>query len=189
MSRIRVIAGEARGHKLLQVPGDKTRPITDKVKEALFNILRQDLPGSAFLDLFAGTGSVGIEALSQGAEYALFIDSQSVAVDTIRSNLQSTRLGDKAQILPLDAFAYLSRKPDRSFDYAFIAPPQYKKMWSRALYALDQNSNWLKEDAWVIVQVDPEEFEEIELDNLLEFDQRRYGNTLLVFYEHRDKKN
>jgi len=188
MSRIRVIAGEARGHKLLQVPGDKTRPITDKVKEALFNIIRQDLPGAAFLDLFAGTGSVGIEALSQGAEFALFIDSQRIAVDTIRSNLTSTRLREKGDVLPLDAFAYLSRKADRKFDYVFVAPPQYQKMWSRALKALDQNSKWLKDDAWVIVQIDPEEFEGIALENLLEFDQRRYGNTLLVFYEHSFKK-
>lgn len=183
MSRIRVIAGEARGQKLRHVPGGKTRPITDKVKEALFNIIRQDLHGAAFLDLFAGTGSVGIEALSQGADYALFIDSQRVAADTIRTNLKSTRMTKKSELLQLDAFAYISRKPDRRFDYVYIAPPQYKKMWSRALVALDQHSDWLKEDAWVIVQIDPKEFEEMELDNLLEFDQRRYGNTLLVFYE------
>ena len=178
-----MIAGQARGHKLRAVPGEKTRPITDRVKEALFNILRQDLPGSAFLDLFAGTGSVGIEALSQGAAYARFVDQQRPAVETISRNLESTKLSEQADLLLADVFAYLSREADHRFDYVFIAPPQYKEMWSRVLRALDQNPTWLKNDTWVIVQIDPKEFEALELENLLEFDQRRYGNTLLVFYE------
>lgn len=183
MSYIRVIAGQARGHKLRAVPGEETRPITDRVKEALFNILRQDLPGSSFLDLFAGTGSVGIEALSQGAAFARFLDLQPTAIETVGQNLESTRLSEQADLQTADAFAYLSRSADRQFDYVFIAPPQYKKMWSRALRALDKNPYWLKNDAWVIVQIDPKEYEDLRLENLLEFDQRRYGNTLLVFYE------
>lgn len=188
MSRMRVIAGQARGRKLRAVPGDETRPISDRVKEALFNILSQDVPGSAFLDLFAGTGSVGIEALSRGADYARFVDSHRAAVETIRSNLESTHLAENAELLPADAFDYISRNPDRSFDYVYIAPPQYKKMWSRAILALDRNSDWLLNDAWVIAQIDPKEYEELDLDNLLEFDQRRYGNTLLVFYERAPTK-
>ncbi|MDA1329605.1 MAG: 16S rRNA (guanine(966)-N(2))-methyltransferase RsmD [Chloroflexi bacterium] len=180
---MRVIAGQARGHKLLSVPGDKTRPITDRAKESLFNIIREDLPGGAFLDLFAGTGSVGIEALSQGAAFARFLDRDRAAVETTRENLKSTRLAERAEVKLGDAFLYLAGRVDRTFDYVFIAPPQYKGMWVRALKALDHAPEWLVDDAWVIVQIDPKEYEALELENLSQFDERKYGKTLLVFYE------
>lgn len=183
MRPLRVIAGTARGRKLRSVPGETTRPITDRAKEALFNIIRQDLPGGAFFDLFAGTGSVGIEALSRGAGFVRFTDQQRRAIETIRANLETTGLGAAAEVRQGDAFAQLARAPDRQFDYVYIAPPQYKEYWSRAMRALDANPAWLVEDAWVIVQIHPKEYAPLELENLLEFDQRKYGNTLLVFYE------
>jgi 16S rRNA (guanine966-N2)-methyltransferase len=166
------------------VPGDITRPITDMVKEALFNILGQeDVVDSAWLDLFGGTGSVGIEALSRGASYTRFIDLHRDAVTTIRSNLERTRLKDHGEVVQADAFALLKRSPDRAFDYIYIAPPQYKDLWKQALQGLDSSPGWLKEDTWVIVQIDPLEYSEQSLEHLVEFDQRKYGNTLLVFYE------
>jgi 16S rRNA (guanine(966)-N(2))-methyltransferase RsmD len=183
MPSLRVIAGHARGHKLRSVPGDSTRPITDRAKESLFNIIRQDLPGSAFLDLFAGTGAVGIEALSQGAGTARFLDNQRAAVETIKENLKSTRLADRADVRLGDAFTFLKSPPDRAFDYVYIAPPQYMGIWSEALRQLDQQPAWLVDDAWVIAQMDPKEYQELDLTHLDEFDQRKYGNTLLVFYE------
>lgn len=166
------------------VPGNITRPITDMVKEAMFNILgAEDVYDSTWLDLFGGTGSVGIEALSRGAAFTRFIDLNRAAINTIRANLEKTRLKDRAEVLQVDAFAYLQRAPDRAFDYIFIAPPQYKDMWQRALQVLDANPGWIKEDTWAIVQIDPVEYAEISLEHLVEFDQRRYGNTLLIFYE------
>lgn len=183
MSSLRIIGGRARGRKLRPVPGDTTRPITDRTKESLFNILGNDIAGSQFLDLFAGTGSVGIEALSRGAEFVRFNDMQRQAVETIKGNLQSTGLAGGAEVLRLDAFTLLEREPDRTFDYVYIAPPQYKEMWKRALSSLDQHSGWLSADAWVIVQIHPVEYEEVSLIHLQEFDQRKYGSTLLVFYE------
>ncbi len=185
MSSPRVVAGSARGRRLRSVPGDKTRPITDRAKESLFNILRPYLQGASFLDLFAGTGAVGIEALSQGAGFARFIDTQRAAVETIRANLAATKLDAKAHVIQGDAFSQLAAAPDRAFDYAFIAPPQYQGMWKRALLALDAKLDWLVEDGWVIVQIDPTEYEKLELQNLSEFDQRKYGNVLLVFYERK----
>jgi 16S rRNA (guanine966-N2)-methyltransferase len=185
MSRLRVIAGTARGRKLRSVPGNITRPITDRGKEALFNILAPDLVGATFLDLFAGTGSVGIEALSRGADYACFIDKHLQAVNTVRFNLDSTGLLDNADVFHVDAFNYLKGKPDRRFDYVFIAPPQYKETWKRALQTLEENLGWLSEDGWVIVQIDPVEYVELNFEHLVEFDQRRYGSVLFVFYEHR----
>ncbi len=182
MSGIRVIAGTAKGRKLQQVPGDTTRPITDRVKESLFNILGTDVRGAAMLDLFAGTGSVGIEALSQGAVFVRFLDLEPRAIQTIRANLKITRLEEKAEVLRVDAFKLLAQTPDRAFDYIYIAPPQYKDLWLRALEGIDAHPGWLAADAWVVVQIDPREYAEKTLQNLIEFDQRRYGNTLLVFY-------
>ena len=82
-----MISGSARGQRLRSVPGDKTRPITDRVKEALFNIISSDIVNASLLDLFAGTGAVGIEALSRGAKHVRFIDTQSQAIKTIKTNL------------------------------------------------------------------------------------------------------
>jgi len=88
-------------------------------------------------------------------------------------------------VLRQDAFAALAREADCHFDYVFIAPPQYKELWKRALLALDGRPDWLAEDAWVIVQIHPVEYQALELQNLSEFDQRRYGSVLFVFYARR----
>lgn len=184
MTTPRIISGSAKGTRLNMVPGDITRPITDVVKEALFNILGvEDVIDSIWLDLFGGTGSVGIEALSRGAKFTRFNDLNRAAVDTIRENLKKTHLEDRAEVLQSDAFALLKRPPDRVFDYVYIAPPQYKGMWEHAITDLDQNPRWIKDDSWVIVQIDPLEYSMQTLDHLVEFEQRKYGKTLLVFYE------
>ena len=184
MAGIRVIAGKAKGRKLKMVPGEDVRPIGDRVKESLFNIIGPDIQGARFLDLFAGTGSVGIEALSRGAARVHFVDENKRAIFTIRANLEHTRLQDEAKVEQRDAFQLLRQKPKMEpFDYIFIAPPQYRGMWSKGVVAVDDNPAWLNPDAWIIAQIDPGEYEDIDFKNLIEFDQRRYGNTLLVFYE------
>ncbi len=168
--------------RLQGVPGDITRPITDRVKEALFNILGPEIEGAAMLDLFAGTGSVGIEALSRGAAFVRLNDLHRQAVAAIKANLKHTRLEANAEVTQQDAFTLLRKSPDRQFDYIYIAPPQYKGLWKQALSALDENTGWLAEDAWVIVQIDPVEYESVGLNNLTEFDRRKYGSTLIAFY-------
>lgn len=183
MSMPRVIGGTARGIRLKDVPGDITRPITDRVKEALFNILGGDIIDASLLDLFGGTGAVGIEALSRGATFVRINDLNRAAITTIRANLEATRLQSHAQVTQGDAFSLLQQAADRAFDYIYIAPPQYKGMWQRAIKLVDDHPNWLSDEAWVIVQIDPVEYEAISLKNLNEFDQRRYGSTVLVFYE------
>ena len=169
--------------RLNAVPGDITRPITDRVKGALFNIIGADINNSSLLDLFGGTGSVGIEALSRGAQIVRFIDLNRAAISTIQKNLASTRLEKSAEVIQSDAFSYLKQKPDRQFDYIYIAPPQYKELWQHALEVLDQNPGWLAPDAWVIAQIDPTEYRLLDFNHYHEFDQRRYGSTLLVFYQ------
>ena len=182
MSNPRIIGGKARGLRLKAVAGEVTRPITDRAKESLFNIIGSDIDHAVFLDLFGGSGSVGIEALSRGASLAVFIDINRSAVAAIRENLEHTRLQSQALVLHLDAFPYIRQMPDHSFDYIFIAPPQYKELWLRALQELDLKLGWLSADGWVIVQIDPVEYQDLTLINLEEFEQRRYGSTLFVFY-------
>lgn len=183
MAPPRIISGTAKGTRLRMVPGEITRPITDNVKEALFNILGEDIPDSTWLDLFGGTGSVGLEALSRGAAFCRFLDLHRAAVQTIQTNLALTRLENKGQVLQQDALAFLRRKADRAFDYIYIAPPQYKGMWSETLHLVDAQPAWLSAESWVIVQIDPLEYSAQPTSNIREFEQRRYGNTLLVFYE------
>lgn len=182
---LRVISGSAKGRKLIDVPGDITRPITDRVKESLFNILAGDVVGSTWWDIFSGTGAVGIEALSRGAEFVRFLDLDRKAVETIQANIEHVGFSSRAEIRRGDAFVLLSSTPDRSFDYGYIAPPQYKGMWTKALFSLDNNIGWMSEDACVIVQIHPKEYEEISLQYFQEYDQRKYGSTLLVFFERR----
>lgn len=184
MSTPRIIAGKARGAHLQDVPGNITRPITDRVKEALFNILGTDVQEATFLDLFGGTGSVGIEALSRGASFVRLIDLHPAAIKVIKANLERTHLAENAEVIHTDAFTLLRQTPDRVFDYIFIAPPQYKQLWQRSLQELDANPGWLSSNSWVIVQIDPVEYEAMAFQNFQEFEQRRYGSTLLVFYEY-----
>jgi 16S rRNA (guanine(966)-N(2))-methyltransferase RsmD len=184
---LRVIAGSARGRKLKLVPGDSTRPIMDRVKEALFSIIGYAIRDTIFLDLFAGTGSVGIEALSRGAAQAVFLDLDKAAIRTIYDNLTITGFTERAVVRRADAFALLKGAPDREYDFIFIAPPQYQDMWKRALEALDANPAWIPDGTTVIVQIDPQEYQPLPLKHLELTDERRYGKTMLCFYMGRDE--
>lgn len=183
---IRVIGGSAKGRQLKLVPGEGTRPVMDRVKESLFNIIGQEIVGATILDLFAGTGSVGIEALSRGAAKAVFIDIDKRAVETIHDNLKRTRLSEKAFVRRADAFAVLRLPPSETYDIIYVAPPQYKGLWLEALRALDSQPRWLPPGTLVIVQIDPSEAQPVALARLEAVDERRYGNTLLWFFEARE---
>lgn len=187
MSGLRVISGSAKGRRLRAVPGSSTRPITDRAKESLFNIIGVDIKGATLLDLFAGTGSVGIEALSRGAGFTRFVEIERRAIATIHANLKNTGLESGAEVLRIDAFHLLAGPVDRSFDYVYIAPPQYQGLWKRALLNLDERMVWLSPDAWTIVQIHPREYEVLELQYLVEFDQRKYGSTLLSFFRQSEQ--
>jgi 16S rRNA (guanine(966)-N(2))-methyltransferase RsmD len=184
---LRVISGKAKGRKLKAVPGDTTRPITDRTKESLFNILASDVLESNWWDVFGGTGAVGIEALSRGAAFVRFSDLNRAPVETIKFNVEHCGFKSQAEIRRADSFSYLSAAPDKKFEYIYIAPPQYQEMWAKALELLDENIEWLSDDGWAIAQIDPKEYKELALENLEEFDQRKYGTTLLVFYQRKEK--
>lgn len=178
---MRVIAGKAKGRKLKSVPGTGTRPITDRAKSALFSILGSDVIGCRFLDLFAGTGQVGIEALSRGAEEVVLVERAGLALRTIRGNLSHTKLEDGARVVRDDVFHFLAGSPV-SFDYIYVAPPQYQGLWARTLQMLDTEPGWLADDGWAIAQIHPREYEDLSLEHLNLFDQRAYGSVMLCFY-------
>ncbi len=185
---LRVISGTAKGRKLRSVDGDTTRPITDRVKEALFNIISSDVIDSNWWDLFAGTGAVGIEALSRGAASVRFTDLNREPIEMIIHNVAHCGFTPQSEVRRADAFTYLSSKPDRRFEYIYIAPPQYKDMWRKALELTDENHEWLTDDGWVVVQIAPREFKfnPVTLHTLEQFDERKYGTTMLVFYQKKE---
>jgi 16S rRNA (guanine966-N2)-methyltransferase len=179
---MRVVGGSAKGIQLKPVPGSGTRPISDRVKEAVFDILGDEIVNARVLDLFAGTGSVGIEALSRGAAQAVFVEKHPKAIATIKANLRQTRLQSLARVVKADVFKFLAAPPE-PFDLIYIAPPQYQGLWSRTLLALEANPGWLSSAGIAIVQIFPKELETLELATLKLADQRKYGSTLLCFYE------
>jgi 16S rRNA (guanine(966)-N(2))-methyltransferase RsmD len=181
---MRVIAGKAKSRNLHDVPGPGTRPITNRAKAALFSIIGPDVADARFLDLFAGTGQVGIEALSRGAAAATFVEKGSAALRTIHANLALTGLEAGTKVVSADVFQYLLGVPE-PFDYIYIAPPQYRGLWRQALQMVDLHPEWLNEDGWVIVQIHPVEYESVELRTFELFDQREYGSVMLCFYQRR----
>jgi 16S rRNA (guanine(966)-N(2))-methyltransferase RsmD len=191
---MRVVSGTARGKTLQLVPGKGTRPILDRVKTALFDILRPRIQGIAMLDLFAGSGAVGIEALSQGAAHCTFTELGGDAIKIIKQNLATTGFASRAEVRQTDALAFL-RTTRRSFDLIYVAPPQYRELWQESLRLIAAKPALLNPPrpdpddpdepfpSLVIAQIDPKEYVLLELDGLREVRERRYGNTLLVFYE------
>lgn len=179
---LRVITGKAKGRRLQMVPGDSTRPITDRAKEALFSIIGNWIVDTRVLDLFGGTGAVGIEALSRGAHFAQFVDANRRAVETIQANLSLCRLEGQAAVDRHDAFTWLDRYRGRPFDLVYVAPPQYQELWSKTLLRIDSLPELLTEFGSVIVQIHPREDAPVALTRLEEYDRRRYGSTLLLFY-------
>lgn len=182
MGDLTVIGGKAGGFNLKSVPGNITRPIMAKVKKAVFDIATPYVYDSSWLDLFAGTGSVGIEALSRGASFVRFVDIHPAAIETIHENLAHTGLEEGAEVWHGNAFQMLERDPGRRFDFIYIAPPQYERLWVKTLEVLDRNPGWMVYDTWIFVQIDPVEYEQVELRNLKLFDRREYGNTELVLF-------
>jgi 16S rRNA (guanine966-N2)-methyltransferase len=176
-----VIAGVAKGRRLQPPPTGGTRPITDRAKESLFNILAPRIPGQRLLDLFAGTGGVGIEALSRGAAAATFVERSARVAATIRHNLEITGLADRAEVVTRDVFAYL-REPPTPYGVIFVAPPQWRGLWPRAVTLLDRHPGWLAGGGLVVVQHDPAESAALDTDRLRVCDERSYARVRFTFF-------
>ncbi len=192
---MRVVTGEAKGRKLKSPKTAGTRPIIDRVKTALFDILSTEVEDIRFLDLFGGTGSVGIEALSRGAAHATFLEMNYKVLQLLRENLSITGLADRAESIHGDAFKFLqnaqkpagnniTRPAARVYDIIYVAPPQYQEMAAQALQLID-SSTLFAEEGLVIIQIHPKEragVVAIPCTHLHLTDERRYGSTLLLFY-------
>ena len=150
---MRVISGSARGHKLKAPEGLTTRPTTDRIKESLFNIIAGDLYMCRFLDLFSGSGAIGIEALSRGADKAVFVDRDSKSVSVIKYNLEAVWLKDRAQVLNCDVFSAISRLKglDEKFDIIFMDPPYDKGLVEKTLTYIAKSSI-LDDEGYIIAE-------------------------------------
>ena len=150
---MRVIAGKARRLPLVAPEGRDTRPTTDRIKETLFNILQDDVPGSYFLDLFSGSGGIGIEALSRGAREAVFVEFGKEALACIRANLSKTKLMDQAMVLPVEVTYGISKlaKMGKKFDIIYADPP-YQKGFEPKILDLLAGSGIMKPGTLVILE-------------------------------------
>lgn len=179
---MRVITGSARGRKLEQLVGDDVRPTTDRVKEAVFSIIQFNIQGRRFLDLFAGSGQMGIEALSRGAREAVFVDNRRESVDVIKRNLKSTGLEENGRVVPMESISYLTfnREP---FDIAFLDPPYGTGVLQSAL----NNIEGVMRKGGIIVCESP--YTEVLPEKLSEFVKYRdykYGKIKITTYCHPD---
>ena len=179
---MRVISGASRGKKLIALKGYNTRPTLDRVKEALFNIIQNRIQDSAVLDLFAGTGALGIEALSRGASKAVFCDNSKEAIKVITKNIENTNNQDKSTIINKDYIKALEKLSNQKFDLIFLDPPYKTNFVEMALQKIIM-SDLLTEDGIVIVETDDttKENEILKIQNIEIFDKRKYGSVWLIF--------
>ena len=150
---MRVIAGTARSLKLKTPEGLDTRPTTDRIKETLFNMIQMDIPDGVFVDLFSGSGAIGIEALSRGARHAYFVENAKEAVSCIQENLAFTRLADKATLLKQDVSSALSLISEKKVDIVFMDPPYQADVESNVFAALKMQQ-YVTEDTKIIVEAE-----------------------------------
>jgi len=180
---MRVISGEYRGKKLYTLEGMNTRPTLDRVKEALFNIIQFKVPEANVLDLFAGSGSLGIETLSRGANYVVFCDHSCEAIKIIKKNIESTKYVEKSTILNKDYMVALKQisKLDKKFDIVFLDPPYKSEFGIKAIEELIK-LDLIAEDGIIILETDDENIKkEIEEKKIKIFDERKYGSVKLIF--------
>ena len=179
---MRVITGIARGRRLETLEGEDVRPTTDRIKEAVFSIIQFETEGRAFLVLFAGSGQMGIEALSRGAKTAYFVDNSRKSVETVKKNLKTVKLESDAKVFQMDFHSFLSMNSKR-FDIAFIDPPYKTGVLQEALNIIPESMN----ETGIIIAENPLD-EEI-LSNYGDFvldRQYRYGKIKITTFRHKD---
>lgn len=179
---LRVISGTARGKKLLSPKGYDTRPTTDRIKESLFNILAYEIADTYFLDLFSGTGAIGIEALSRGAAKAVFVDKSFESINIIEKNLKNSKLYENAVIMKMDFINAISKlkKEGMLFDIIFLDPPYGTDLAEKAISEIF-HSKLLKETGFIIVeQSEDDDISFIDKINILKI--KEYTRTKMVFF-------
>lgn len=178
---MRVITGKARGSKLIGPDGLETRPTSDRIKESLFNIIGQDVQAISFLDIFSGSGAIGIEALSRGAKDATFIESSKDAAKAIAANLAKTRLSGQASLLnmPVDKALEQLARANQKYDVIFMDPPYNKDMINHTLGLIMAN-DLLGPDGYIIVE-GPSDYQLQAHEGLILWKQKKYSITTISF--------
>ena len=179
---MRVITGSARGRRLETLDGEDVRPTTDRIKEAVFSIIQFETEGRVFLDLFAGSGQMGIEALSRGAKQAYFVDSAKKSVDTVKRNLKATRLEADAKVYQTDFRSFLSMQPVKA-DVAFLDPPYRTGVLQEALALTAPH---MRETGVMIAENPLGEPLAEAYGDFVRVRQYRYGKIQITTYRHKD---
>ncbi|MDD3477710.1 MAG: 16S rRNA (guanine(966)-N(2))-methyltransferase RsmD [Candidatus Izemoplasmatales bacterium] len=186
---LRVIAGLHRGIRLDEVANGFTRPTTDKNKETLFNILGQYFDGGKALDLFAGSGALGIEAFSRGMEVVVFLDKEKEAIRVIKNNLERLKNPDTENcvVLERDAITYLERPCVEPFDLILVDPPYESGLYPKVLSLIEKN-HYLKDDGILVFESDANLMIDTRLTSFVKYRERKSGNTKFHFFQKGESK-
>jgi 16S rRNA (guanine966-N2)-methyltransferase len=185
---MRIISGRARGLKLNAPKNNDIRPTTDRIKESLFNIINPYVLDSEVLDLFAGTGSLGLECLSRGAKECVFVDSSKESIKVLNSNIKKANFVSESQVLNYEFNNALNslKLKNRKFDIVFLDPPYYENMFIEAIKKID-SFDLINEDSIIVVEHDSVDKFPDTLGRIKKHRDKKYGNTTLTFYKLEDK--
>ena len=180
-----MISGEKKGHRLIARKGRDVRPTENRVKESLFNIISPISSDAVILDLFAGTGGIGIEFLSRGAAFTYFVDRGSESISAIRKNLEHTKFLDKSEVIVLDARVAIKRfaAKETKFDYIYIDPPYNQVDLFHDVLQLISDNGLLKVNGLAIVEHDKKLTLKDAYGDITKFDERSYGSKLMTYYK------
>lgn len=180
---MRIIAGLAKGRRLLSPEGNGTRPTLDRVKESMFSIIQLKVPNSRVLDVFAGTGSLGLEAVSRGASECYLVDKGAKTYSYLKENVANLNFSDRCICFNMDSYEVLKllSKKDKVFDIIFIDPPYMKDMIPKAIEMIDEES-LLDKEGIIVTKIDTSEDIYEGSKNIKLKDCRKYGNTTVCFY-------
>ena len=179
---MRIISGTARGTKLFTLEGETTRPTLDRVKESMFNIIQNKVQNSIFIDLFSGSGAIGLEAASRGAKRVILCDKSKQAINIINKNIEKTHLKEKVELYNLDYELLLKTKIKEQADIIYIDPP-YKSDFSINAVNIILENGLVSEHSTIIIETDEEEkiLRELEKIEIKITDKRKYGRAILIF--------
>jgi len=179
--KMRLTGGTARGRPIKTPRATTIRPLLSRIRKSLFDVIGDRIQRSHFLDLYSGSGAVGIEALSRTAERVIFVEKDTVSVETIKENLASCNFSSRSKIWQKDVLSFLPFLLEKErFDFIFIAPPYYQGLQDRTLHIIERKNIG---KTWIIVQHSPREKVNLNREKIKMFKQRRYGDTILSFLD------
>ena len=179
---MRIVAGQRKGLTIKTIESDSTRPTRDVVSEALFSILMNKVPDSVFLDLFAGSGAIGIEAISRGAEVAYFSDLNPQCIKVINENIAKARFEEQSKVFKADYKLVLNKLKEIKFDIIYIDPPYNKGFGVDAIELISKN-DMLAEDGVIVLETDTNEEVPEEIGKYIKYNEKKYGRNILNLFK------